>query len=195
MFISGSLPTPVSQNLNVQYKNFDGSTSTLAADFSRILDSFVDSPNLTASTAVAYGSIPDVDFDNLYNNLNYNFTNVYGVNNVDFKYNDLSAAENDPWLYANFEPTTGDNYSGYSFYYVVTNFATGSTPSNNAYFYGTISGLSYTYSGTCNPDINNLVVATIRSRGISLYDSSHHGPTYQVDNVNNLNTYYIQFWS
>lgn len=68
----------------------------------------------------------------------------------------------------NFDNTTGNVYTGYSFYYYVTSLTSGASST----FTGTITGRTYSYSGTAYTDYNNMVVATLRSRGISLYTNS-----------------------
>jgi hypothetical protein len=93
---------------------------------------------------------------------------------------------NDPWYYANFDITSGNAYSGYSFFYYVSSLTSGSSST----FSGTISGSVFTYSGTAYSEYNNMVVATLRSRGISLYtnsvDSDQHGPVYEVNALSAL---------
>jgi hypothetical protein len=64
-FTGGALPAQVLANLNTQYRLSDGSTSTLALDFTSNLDSIMDTPSLSATTAVAYGAIPESDFYDL----------------------------------------------------------------------------------------------------------------------------------
>jgi hypothetical protein len=180
-FISGSLPNEVNQNLNVQYRLQDGSTSTLQTDFNNYINSIVNSASTSATTAIIYGAIPQT----VYNSVTGQYTtirNPYGcVNNFDN--NDLSAGSNDSWYYANFEFANNDStlgYTGYSFYYAVSNLITGASNT----FTGTVTGNSYTFTGTAYSEFNNMVVATIRSRGISLYtnqtSSINHGPIYQV---------------
>jgi hypothetical protein len=185
IFTSGSLPGPVTVNLNNQYRLSDGSTSSLSLDFTTNLDSVMDDPSLSATTAVVYGSIPETDYDNL--SLSYsNIVNEYGVESVNLTSNDLSSDNNDPWYYANFDITSGNAYSGYSFYYVVSNLVS----LGNGNYTGTITGNSYVYSGTAYTDYNNMVIATLRSRGISLYSNSTetdlHGPVYEVSGLTDL---------
>ena len=184
-FVGGSLPAPVVANFNKQYRLSDGSTSTLGLDFTSNLDNIMDDPSLSATTAVVYGSIPSTDFDNL--SLSYsNIINEYGVESVNLASNDLSSDNNDAWYYANFDIESGNDYSGYSFYYSVTALESGSSFT----FTGTVTGNSYVYSGTAYTDYNNMVVATLRSRGISLYtnsaDSDQHGPIYEVSGLTDL---------
>jgi hypothetical protein len=183
-FIGGALPTFVQSNLNVQYRLSDGSTSSYQLDFNTNLDSVMDDPSLSATTSVVYGAIPENDFYNL-TNVYSNVVNEFGSDTVNLATNDLSSDLNDPWYYSNFDVTTGNNYSGYSFYYAVTNLT-----SNGDSFTGTVSGNSYIFSGTAYTDYNNMVVATLRSRGISLFannaDSDQHGPIYEVSGTSDV---------
>ena len=183
---SGSLPNQI--QLNKQYKLQDGSVSTIQTDFNNYLSEIVNTTSLSATTAVIYGSI-------LYND-NYYLT--YGRPNVKTPYdcdpileeNDLSASSNDPWFYANFNISSGNNYSGYSFSYVIDNVI----DNGNSNFTVTISGTSINFTGTAYTDFNNMVVGTIRSRGICNYvnnaGSNNHGPVYEVGiDYNNNNTW------
>jgi len=183
-FIGGALPTFVQSNLNTQYRLSDGSTSTYQLDFNTNLDSVMDDPSLSATTSVVYGAIPENDFYNL-TNVYSNVINEFGSDTVNLATNDLTSDLNDPWYYSNFDITTGNNYSGYSFYYAVTNLT-----SNGDSFTGTVSGNSYIFSGTAYSDYNNMVVATLRSRGISLFansaDSDQHGPIYEVSGTSDV---------
>jgi len=185
-FISGSLPDEVLANFNTQYRLSDGSTSTLNDDFNSELTTIMVDPTLSATTAVIYGAIPNDDYVNLSGDYS-TIVNQYGAYSNNLYYNDLSAGSNDSWYYANFDNYTGNNYSGYSFDYAVTNLISGSSLS----FTGTVSGSVYTFTGTAYTQYNNMVVATLRSRGISLYansaDSIDHGQIYQVSGLTDLN--------
>jgi hypothetical protein len=188
-FTNGSqLPTQIFNKLNTQYTLEDGSVSTLQNDFNINISSIVPTPTsifstqTSGNTVVIYGAIPENDLNFL--NPPYNtIINPYGCQN-DFNDNDLSSSSNDTWYYANFEfrdnNSNNDVYSGYSFYYVVSTLNTGASNT----FSGTISGNLYTFTGSAYEEFNNMVVGTIRSRGISLYtnnvNSENHGPVYQV---------------
>jgi hypothetical protein len=186
------LPSQVLANLNVQYRQQDGSTSTLQDDFNNYLGNIMNSPILSANTAVIYGAIPETDYSILTSQYS-SIQNPYGCVN-DFIDNDLTSDSNDVWFYANFEfenfsSSTG-NYTGYSFDYSVS---TLSLVSPNT-FTGTVTGNTYLFTGTAYSEYNNMVVATIRSRGISLYQNSstsiNHGPVYQVGiDYNNNSTW------
>jgi hypothetical protein len=62
---------------------------------------------------------------------------------------------------------------------------TGNTGSNNTgtitiCYSGTVSGKIYTYSGVSYTDFDDMVIATLRSRGIATYGTGSDGPTYEV---------------
>ena len=172
------LPAEVQANLNVQYRLSDGSTSTLQNDFDTYLGAIIDTTSTSATTVVMYGGIPETDYYNTINSYPtlkdpYNCDNNLGTN-------DLSADSNDPWYYANFDISTGNAYTGYSFYYYVDTLSSGGT----GLYTGTITGVLYSFTGTAYTEFNNMVVGTLRSRGISLYENSsssvNHGPVYEV---------------
>lgn len=175
------LPDEVLNNLNVQYRLSDGSVSTLNNDFNTFIQNVVNDNTLSGTSLEVYGSLPETDFlalESLYSNLN----NVYGADSMNLNDNELTSGNNDAWYYANFSLTGIDNdYSGYSMFYGVTALSSG--VSNT--FSGTVSGSVYTFSGTAYSEYNNMVIATLRSRGISLYTNSstspNHGPIYEVN--------------
>jgi len=178
---TSALPALLSNNLNTQYTLYDGSTSTYAQDLFDFVTSISADTSVSATTVNVYGSIDN----NTYSTLNVTypiFDNVFGVDNVNLTYADLTAGTNDPWYYATFDNTSGNNYTGYSWYNTVTSFVTGAS----GYFAGTLTGELFLYSGTAYSDWNNLILATIRSRGISIYDSNDHGPQYQVTGLTDL---------
>ena len=177
---TSSLPAEVDINLNSQYRLSDGSVSSLNSDFNTFIQSLISDGSLSSTTVQVYGSIPNTDFINL-TSVYTNPVNVYDCDNMNLDDNNLTSGDNDSWFYGNFDLTSGNDYSGYSFYYAVTALSTGVSNS----FSGTVSGSLYTYSGTAFVDYNNMIVATLRSRGISLYSnsvsSSNHGPIYEVN--------------
>ena len=167
-------------NLYVQYRMSDGSTSNLFADFSAEIDSIAQQPSLSATTVAFYGAIPGSDYWPIVTQYS-NQINEYLCDTNNLETNDLSSNDNDAWFYANFDNYSGNDYSGYSFYYSVTNIVTGATGN----YTGTFEGNIYTFSGTAYSEFNNMVIATLRSRGISLYSNSatsdDQGPIYEVN--------------
>ena len=172
-------------NLYVQYRMSDGSTSNLYADFSSVVNNMVIQPSLSATTVAFYGAIPGNDYWPVVTQYS-NQINEYLSDTNNLETNDLQSNDNDAWYYANFNNYSGNSYSGYSFYYSVTNLVTGVTGN----FSGTISGNVYDFSGSAYSEYNNMVIATLRSRGISLYDNSstseNHGPVYEVSGLTDL---------
>jgi hypothetical protein len=181
---TSELPTQVEINLNVQYRLEDGSTSTLQNDFNTYLSAIFNTPATSATTAVIYGSIPQSDYLPLVSVYTADYS-PYGCEN-NFEANDLSAASNDAWYYANFDISSGNAYTGYSFYYTIDTLS----DNGSGIFTGSIIGNSYDFTGTAYTDFNNMVVATVRSRGISLYENNsasvNHGPVYQVSGTTDL---------
>ena len=51
---------------------------------------------------------------------------------------------------------------------------------------GNVTGTIYVYTGTSYTDFDDVVITTLRSRGISTYSTSSDGPTYQVNDVANV---------
>ena len=176
------LPAIISNSLSTQYTLNDGSTSTYNADLFGFMIDISGDTTISATTVNVYGSIPTADYDVL-DGIYTNLENVFGCDNLSLDNADLTAGTNDPWYYATFDVTTNNSYSGNSWYYDVTNFVTGAS----GFFTGTITGESYTYSGTAYTEWNNLILATVRSRGISVYTASEHGPQYQVTGLTDLN--------
>jgi hypothetical protein len=50
---------------------------------------------------------------------------------------------------------------------------------------GSLIGVIYTYTGTSYTEYDDLVIATLRSRGLATYTSSNN-PVYEVSNINNV---------
>jgi len=177
--------TYIQPNLNVQYVLSDGSTSTLFNDFQNSTSFVYNTPTLSATTAYVYGAIPSSDYWMLTSEYN-TVVNEYLCDTLNLDTNDLSSNSNDPWYYANFSNYMDNNYSGYSFYYEIINYATGATGE----YTGTLTGNVNSFMGSAYPEFNNMVIATLRSRGISLYDNSvdsmNHGPIYQVSGLTDL---------
>jgi len=179
---TSALPTIINNSLNTQYTLYDGSTSSYSRDIQGFMNQISGNTSLSATTAQFYGVPSQVGFDQL--NGQYSvLSNNFGVDSLNPLANDLTDSVNDPWYYATFDVTGSScNYSGYSWNYAVTNYYTGASNT----FSGTVSGNVYFYSGTAFTDYCNLVVATMRSRGISEYSATQHGPQYQVTGLTDL---------
>ena len=183
---AGGFTAYIQPNLFTQYRMQDGSTSTIYDDISFNINTIMDDNSLSATTVSAYGAILSNNYYTLASQYS-NIINQYACDSVNLETNDLSSGSNDAWYYANFNNYVDNDYSGYSAYYAVTTLTSGASGS----FTGTISGNVYTYSGSAYSEFNNMVVATLRSRGISLYSNSassnEHGPIYEVSGLTDLN--------
>ena len=182
----GTFPTDINNDFTNQYILANGSTSTYQSSLDNYIQQVLQTNSLSATSSYFYGSVLTTDYNNLvptYPNTN----NAFGVYNLSLNFNDLSASENDTWFYATFTPGANNTYTGYSWDFVVTDLVT----VGSGTFTGTVTGSVYTFSGTAYPDFNNMVVATLRSRGISLYQNSlssqSHGPIYEVSATTDLN--------
>jgi len=184
-WVSTSFPAPILNNYTQLYRLNNGGTSSYEESFTSYLDFIMDNPSLSGSNAFVFGSVPATEYnalDAIYTGL----TNAFEVSNLDLSSNDLNTGSNDAWFYATFDPTTGDGYSGYSFDFWVSNLISGSS----SQFTGTVTGNFFTFSGSAFNEYNNMIVATLRSRGISLFSNSatsdEHGPIYQVTGLTDV---------
>jgi hypothetical protein len=180
-------PSDIQNNLFVQYRLSDGSVSTYSDDLNNNLTDIFETPSLSATTVSIYGAIPSSEYWPLITQYP-NELNIFGSNSNNLDTNDLSSDSNDPWYYATFsnDANLNNNYTGYSFYYNVSSLTSGSSGS----FTGTVSGEIFTFTGTAYTEYNNMVVATLRSRGISLYSNDanldQHGPVYEVSGLTDV---------
>jgi hypothetical protein len=181
LVFTSSLPSQISEKLNSQYRLVDGSSSTFFEDFQFIIDEAILSPSFSADTAVVYGSISESAIDDILDG-GYSPLNLFGVNNLNLELNDLSSDENDPWFYSNFDNVSGNDYEGFSFDYVISDLV----DEGEGEFSGILSGNIFEFVGSAYSEYNNMVIATLRSRGVTLYSTNQHGPQYQVPNVGDL---------
>ena len=180
--VGGWTGTPMSLDFTSNYTKFNGSISTIQTDLNSFIGAIVNNNALSASTSDFWGAVPSSDYNTVTSTFS-TVTNSFGIPYVSLSAVTYSAAKNDVWYYATFDPTTGENYSGYSFYSVMgANFGTGGTGT----FTGTVSGSYYTFTGTSYSGYNEIVVATLRSRGITTYTSTSNGPTYQVTGLSDV---------
>ena len=182
-----ALPSDIQVNLFNQYRLSDGSTSTYNDDFNSNLSNIIDTPSLSATTIAFYGSIPSADYWSLVSQYS-NQLNVFDSYSNNLDTNDLSSDSNDPWYYATFsnDANVNNNYTGYSFYYNVSSL----TDNNDGTFTGQITGEVFSFTGTAYTEYNNMVITTLRSRGISLYSNDanldQHGPIYEVSGLTDV---------
>jgi hypothetical protein len=212
---NNDFPDEIQSILYNQYEQYNGSTSTLDEQIKDLIFSVIsaDSPTTAEDEVISYfGSIPTVDYDAL---SGYSAsTNVFEVPSVSLNDTDLTSALNDSWYYALFENTGNYQYSGYSFYANVTGLTqiiiTSTTTSTSTTttttspcptpiptttttttvqpvncYNGTIYGKLYYYTGTSYSDYDNVVIGTLRSRGVATYTNATN-PVYSVTGITNV---------
>ena len=163
------------------YTRFNGTTSTIESDIiDFLLEVALDAATLSANTLYQWGAMSGVNYG-VYTNT----TNVLSVTNLETSAITYTSRLNDAWYYALFsinDPLNAPNdYSGNSF-----NVAISSIVESGGDFSGTISGNTIGFDALAYVDYNNLVLATLRSRGITDFTSTQSGTTYQVNDFNNV---------
>jgi len=184
------LPTAISSLLTNTYTNFDNSTSTLQLDIQAYISNqialYSQGSVSSGTTAQFWGSVTNSVITGVTAssvNTVTAYTETYGVSDVNIANNTLSATTNDPWFYSQFtysKPSGVGKYYGFGFGISLDGIVTGATA-------GTYSGVcNYgitSYSGSPYSTYDDLVVATLRSRGISTYSSTNHGPSFEVSGM------------
>ena len=174
--ITYSTPLPSVIQTGNTYTQYNGGVSTISAQLYNQIQTIINNSGTTSgASAYIFGTVATSDYDSLLSGYTAQ-TNVYNVSGLSVYDADFTSPNDDTWYYANFDITSGDAYTGYSFYNVVSSI----TSVGSGVYTGTITGKTYTYSGTAYEGWNDVVVATLRSRGISLFTTDLHGPQYQI---------------
>ena len=164
-----------SQTLN------DGTTTTIYNELQTFISGVISSNSTSATTAYVFGTLPDANYNSLTGAGYTNVTNVYDVPSLKNSLTTYSSRENDAWYYAQFNLVSGNAYSGYSFSTRI-NTLTGSSVGQ---YSGSVTVSAFTQVGTAYTEYNNVVLATLRSRGISPYSDSTN-PDFQVTGLTNV---------
>lgn len=171
--------------IDIPYQLFDGSTSTFRDDVNNWIFSLVDyvvnlsGLSINIPKIVYWGSQTDAEYATL--GAYTGETNAFGVPSIPLSGNTLTSPLNDPWYYATFTNNNG-TYDGYSFYIVQDN-----TPltDQTTFWEGNFHLYIQSFTGTSFTEYDNVVVSTLRSRGIATYGSDN-GPVYQVSGTSDL---------
>ena len=187
-----SVPSQLSADFYNTYTTFDLGVSTLNQDFQNYIstnvNAFSTSAATSATTAIYWGTLSA-------NTLTYvsgssvntvtATSETFGVSNVNLSLTNLSASTNDPWYYALFDynRVAGvGSYYGYGFgasIGAMTNLGGG-------VFSGRCNiGMTF-YSGSPYSEWDDLVISTLRSRGITNYSTTQHGPKYWVSGTSDV---------
>jgi hypothetical protein len=160
-FVESASPPPgnrwdlISQKLNIPYEKFDGSVSSIGADFrQQIYDIILGNEQITNSIYY-YGAIQSDIYQSLTASTLTASTNVFGLDYLSTSEINLSDSNNDPWYYALFDGIGNSGYTGTSFYSYMTQIEQTSTSNNCATFYNySVSGIS----GSINYNTNTITV-------------------------------------
>jgi hypothetical protein len=210
-------PEAIQNILYDQYEEFNGGTSTIDDQIRDLIFNVITNSNpFTAEDKFIsyFGSIDSGDYQSL-SGWSAS-TNVYGVPSVSLNDTDLTSSFNDPWYYSQFTNTGNTNYSGFSFFSLVSGLtlnpvtttttipsSTTTTTTNpcatpvpvvpttttttlplNCYT-GTLVMKLYYFSGKSYSDYDNVVVGTLRSRGVATYATSTN-PAYSVTGITDV---------
>ena len=184
-------PADILNLLDIPYQLFDGSTSTIREDINNWIFSLVDYVvNLSGSATdipkiVYWGSSTDATYATLSTTYTGE-TNAFGVPSIPLSGNTLTSPLNDPWYYATFANNGDGTYNGFSF---CINQQSGQTllKQGGDTYWKTWGELRIqNFSGVSFTEYENVVVSTLRSRGIATY-SSDNGPVYQVSGTSDVN--------
>ena len=188
--ITGGMPNVILYNLDKTYTQNDGSTSTLRDDIESQIWNITNQSGATSGTSLyVYGAVSGTTLTNLTGGGINNVTNAYDVADMNFSTLNLdsNSSENDEWLYAQFNKPSynGTSYTGASFLTYFTALQGGASGTYDT-FTGVLSGAVFNFTGTSYSEYDNVVIATLRSRGISLYNATTEGPRYQVSGTTDL---------
>ena len=174
-----SLPTSITDVITNPYTTYTGGLSTILGDMNGYLYSEIVLPSTSGTTSYFWGAVSSTTFNDVTGATpNYvGNTNVLEVNNISFENCVLNASVNDPWYYALFTETN-NIYNGTGFGMGVATLinTVGATYTGTAEIYVT------SYTGTPITEYHDVVVGTLRSRGIDTY-TTDDGPVYEVSGL------------
>jgi hypothetical protein len=193
-----SVPSSINVNGNFynSYTEFNGGTSSISQDLQTYLSNqiilFGTSASTSGDTAIFWGSSSASTLNSVTGITSLNtitgFSENFGVPNVNQALNTFSATTNDPWYYGLFNYYQGANdvntYFGQGIGAALSGIST--TPTTDVYS-GSVAFFTTSYSGAPYSTYDDMVVATLRSRGISTYSSSNAGPFYEVSGTSDVN--------
>ena len=186
-----SLPAPLQSDFYNTYTTFNGGISTIANDFQSYISDQINlystGSALSGKTSYFWGSVSSSTLNSV-TGAPYNTTattETFGVGNINLALTNLSAASNDPWYYATFDYGQGSNdvnyYTGYGF-----GSSLSSISAITSGYSGSMAVFLTTYSGAPYAEYDDLIVATLRSRGITNFSSTQHGPLFQVSGTSDV---------
>ena len=174
----GAFPLPISTYINDTITLYNGDSTTMLTQLQTSIHTTLLTNSLSATTGAQWGVVTDVVYNSFTGQGYTSITNSLSVDGLYDSVADYDDSLMDPWYYGCFEPSSGDNYSGMSFNAAITSLSATATPGS---FTGTVSGSVLTYTATAFTEYNDVVVATLRSRGNN--SNSSGGPVYDVSGL------------
>jgi len=186
-----------SGNFYTPYTEFNGGTSTIGGDLQTYISNQISLYSTSASTsgktAIFWGTVSASTFNST-TGVTLNGTGSISAWTENFGVGVLTGATaaslsaqttNDPWYYAlfNYQPGTINSYYGQGMGAALSGIST--TPTSGV-FSGTVAFYTTTYSALPYTTYDDMVVATLRSRGISTYTSTNAGPFYEVSGTSDV---------
>ena len=176
----------VNSNFYNTYTQYDGGTSTINDDLKIYLSNQINLAGTagTGKTSTFWGIVSGGTY-NLITSGSVNtvtaVTENFGVTAASG--GTLNSSTNDAWFYGlfNYQNATTNSYYGQGF-----GCSLGSLAGVSGGYSGSAKFYITNYSGTPYTAYDELVVATLRSRGITTYSSTQHGPSYEVTGVTDV---------
>ena len=185
-----NLPQDVQDDFYNPYTLYNGNESSINADFTTSvlneISLFANSAVNSGTTAYLWGALSGTSFGTLTGSTLLNtvsgVTEYFDVDNYIFEDMTLTANTNDVWWYGTFDYQTGvpSSYTGYSLGAVLTDILA----LGGGVYSGTMETYVNNFSGQTYPTYDNVVIATLRSRGINTNTSG--GPVYTVSGTSQV---------
>ena len=191
------VPSSISGTYFETYTAFDGDTASISNQVSTLITNEITyrstSSPLSGTTALFFGSVSSTTFNDVTGATPNvagvtTYTEGYGVGTlIADSVTDWTDPLNDPWYYSNqfsyYQDTNNvGHYYGYGFGLVLS----GSVTSLGGNLYsGKLAVYKTDYSSDVYNDYDDVVVATLRSRGMATYVNDN-GPVYKVSATTNV---------
>jgi hypothetical protein len=176
--------------LSALFTTNSGTTTSIEQEIKNIFYRVINDSNELLNnnykdTAYFFGSVTNTTRNQIdgFNGTSYTSTvNVLDCDNVLANDADFTSYKNEPWLYATFEYDSNDEiFRGEGFGGRFTNIV----DNGNGDFTATIEFAGDTFTASVFEEYHDLVIATLRSRGIATYGDDD-GAVYEVDDINNV---------
>jgi hypothetical protein len=177
----GSLPSFLQGIFYDKFTKSNGDTSTLNDEFITQINKEIVDPggDGQGKTAYLFGTVTAQTLNSL-TATTTGTTNVFNVPTLNTTNANFNSRSNDTWFYANFREAS-NSYDGISFGFRITSLVNTSGDNYN----GAATLYFNTWDGEPIDEYHDLVVATLRSRGIATYGSDT-GPVYEVSGVTDV---------